>query len=304
MSAARPFDYVVLAALWLIWGSAWPIMRIVFAELPVWQYRSVSAAFAALVLLGFARLVGGRIAVPRRQWPALVAAAILNIAAWNVLTGYGLQMIGAGHAAVVCYTMPIWTAALAAIVLGERLTARRLAALALGAGGVGVLLSHDFAALGADPLGFALVLGAAVAWAIGTIVTKRVAWAPGLPALVGWQLAVTAAALAPFALTVEPLALPRVSLAGALAAAYVVVFGMIAGYLCWFRVVAAFPATVATIGAMVIPAIGTIGGALALGEPLGWREGVALALTLSAVALVMAPARAAAGATEGSAARR
>jgi drug/metabolite transporter (DMT)-like permease len=300
VSGARPFDYVVLAALWLIWGSAWPVMRVVFAEWPVWQYRAVSAAVAALVLLGVARLAGGRIAVPRRQWPALVAAAILNIAAWNVLTGYGLRMIGAGHAAVVCYTMPIWTAVLAAIVLGEKLTGRRLAALALGAAGVGVLLSHDFAALGADPVGFALVLGAAVAWAVGTIVTKRVAWTPGLPALVGWQLAITAAALAPFALTLETLALPRISLGGALAAAYVLLFGVIAGYLCWFRVVAAFPATVATIGAMVIPAIGTIGGALALGEPLGWREGAALALTLSAVALVMAPARKArAGASGG-----
>lgn len=293
MNRPRALDLAALAALWLVWGSAWPVMRIVFQEWPVWQYRAASAAIAALAILALARATGGRVAVPRRQWPALVAAAVLNIAAWNVLTGYGLKLIGAGHAAVVCYTMPIWTAILAVFVLGERLTARRIAALALGSSGVAVLLSHDFAALGANPLGFALVLAAAIAWAVGTIVTKRVAWAPSLPALVGWQLAVTAVLLAPFALTVEPLAWPRPSATAMAAAAYILVFGVIAGYLLWFRVVAAFPATVATIGAMVIPAVGMAGGALALGEPLGWREGVALALVLGAVALVMSGPRAA-----------
>jgi drug/metabolite transporter (DMT)-like permease len=55
----------------------------------------------------------------------------------------------------------------------------------------------------------------------------------------------------------------------------------------WFKVVSLFPATIASIGALVTPVIGRGSSALLLGEPIGWREVAALGLVLSAVALVI-----------------
>jgi drug/metabolite transporter (DMT)-like permease len=62
---------------------------------------------------------------------------------------------------------------------------------------------------------------------------------------------------------------------------------VILGYALWFKVVSLFPATIASIGALVTPVIGMASSAILLNEPIGWREMVALALVLSAVAVVI-----------------
>jgi drug/metabolite transporter (DMT)-like permease len=55
----------------------------------------------------------------------------------------------------------------------------------------------------------------------------------------------------------------------------------------WFSIVRIMPATVASIGALVIPVIGVFAGAIMLAEPLTWREFVAMGLVLTAVGLVI-----------------
>ncbi len=279
--------WIWLVLLWLVWGTSWPAMRTVFLEMPVWQFRALTCLIGGVALLGMAKLAGGNLRLAREDWLPLLLASVFNMTTWHVTSGYGLTMIGAGHAAVVCYTLPIWTALLGAVLLKERLTARVFAGLVLGMGGVAVLASHDFAALGADPLGLAFVLAAAVSWGIGTVLIKRRAWSAGMNALAGWQLLMAAAPIGLIALLTERFTLHEASGAAVLSAFYILLLGVIAGYALWFKVVSLFPATVASIGALVTPVIGMASSAILLGEPIGWREVVALALVLSAVALVI-----------------
>ncbi len=279
--------WVWLAMLWLVWGTSWPAMRAVFQEMPIWQFRAISCLVGGAALLLIAAGSGAVIRVPRRLWGALTLAALFNMTVWHVATGYGLSLIGAGHAAVVCYTMPVWTALLSAAFLGERLTARNVVALALGMGGVAVLLSIDFSALGAHPLGFVFVLGAAVSWAIGTILIKRRVWPVSFTALAAWQLLIGLVPMAAIAVLTERFALHEASVRAWAGAVYVTVFGIVIGYALWFRVVALYSASVGAIGTLVIPAIGVASAALLLGEPVGWREILALALVVSAVAFVI-----------------
>lgn len=276
-----------LVALWLVWGTSWPAMRTVFLEMPVWQFRSLTCALGGIALLAITRLSGASVRLARGDWVPLVLASVFNMTIFHVATGYGLKMIGAGHAALVCYTMPVWTTLLSALFLKERLTPRVFLGLVLGMGGVGVLASHDFKALGSDPLGLAFVLAAAVCWGIGTVLIKRRSWSAGVNALAGWQLIMAAVPIGFVALLTERFALHEASGAALLSAAYILVFGVILGYAVWFKVVSLFPATIASIGALVTPVIGMASSALLLGEPIGWREIAALALVLSAVALVI-----------------
>ena len=97
-------------------------------------------------------------------------------------------MMGSGHAIVMAFTMPLFAAVLGVIFLNEAMTRRRLAALALGAAGIAVLMSHDFGVIGAEPLGFALTLCGAALWAIGVLIQKHTPWKIGLLALTGWQI--------------------------------------------------------------------------------------------------------------------
>ena len=192
-AAARATRYglLLLLSLWLVWGTSWPAMRIVFTEVPVWQFRAVSCAISGLALLAIAVAAGERWRVPRRHWGVLIAVSVFNMIIWQVCVGYGLSMLGAGHGAIITYTLPVWTAAISIVVLKERLTWRKALAVVLGVAGVLVLLASDFDAIGTSPLGALFMLAAAIGWAIGTIITKRVAWTIGMYTLAGWQLLIS-----------------------------------------------------------------------------------------------------------------
>jgi drug/metabolite transporter (DMT)-like permease len=279
--------WVWLAMLWLVWGTSWPAMRTVFLEMPVWQFRAITCSLGGVALLVIAHLSSGPVRLARRDWLPLLLASVFNMTVWHVGSGYGLKMIGAGHAAVVCYTLPVWTALLSPFFLNERLTPRVFVGLVLGMGAVAVLASHDFAALGANPLGLVFVLAAAISWAIGTILIKRRAWSVGMSALAGWQLLMASVPITVMALATESFTLHRASNAALISGVYILVVGVILGYAVWFKVVSLFPATVASIGSLVTPVIGMLSSAILLSEPLGWREGAALALVLCAVAIVI-----------------
>jgi drug/metabolite transporter (DMT)-like permease len=231
--------------------------------------------------------MGGRVRLERSEWIPLAIAAFFNMTVWHVMSAFGLTMIGAGHAAVVCYTLPAWTAVLSVMFLGDKLDARVILSLVCGMGGVAVLASHNFDAIGSKPLGLVLVLIASVSWAIGTILIKRRAWSIGVSALAGWQLLLGMVPISVMAVTTERLTMHQASTAAIFAGLYTFVFGLIVGYALWFKVVDSFPATIAAIGALVIPVVGMMSSALLLNEPLGWREFAALGLVLAAVALVV-----------------
>jgi len=288
-AGGRPAHYgiLLLVGLWLVWGSSWPAMRMVFMEVPVWQFRAVSTAFAALVLLVIAAARGDRLRVPRRHWGALFAASVFNIMIWLICVGYGLSLLGAGHGAIITYTLPVWTAVISVVVLKERLTWRKSLAVALGVAGVLVLLSSDFVAIGTSPVGAAFLLAAAIGWAIGTIIVKRVDWSVGMYTLAGWQLVIALVPISAVALTAEPFMLHQIRGDTLWAALYVTFIALIAGYALWFKIVEHFPAIIASLGSLMVPVIGVASGALMLGEPFGWIEVAALALVLIAISLVL-----------------
>jgi drug/metabolite transporter (DMT)-like permease len=93
--------------------------------------------------------------------------------------------------------------------------------------------------------------------------------------------------IAIIAIATERFTLHTASNAALLSAGYILVFGVILGYALWFKIVSLFPATIASIGSLVTPVIGMASSAVFLSEPIGWRELVALALVLSAVAMVV-----------------
>lgn len=288
MSAPRILpNWIWLLMLWLVWGTSWPAMRTVFLEVPVWQFRAFGCLVGGVALLAMARAAGGRLVPDRADWLPLFVASIFNITVWHVTVGFGLKLIAAGHAALICYTLPVWTALLSTLFLKERITATVFVSLALGVGGIAVLASQDFTKMGDNPLGLAFVLAAAMSWALGTILIKRRRWSAGMNALAGWQLLMGMAPIAIIALFTESFTMFEVSNAALLSGAYTVFVGIVIGYALWFKVVSLFTATTASIGSLVTPLIGVASSAVLLGEVVGWREIAAGAMVLAAVALVV-----------------
>jgi len=143
----------VLAALTFAWGFNWTAMKVALSEVPPWTFRSLCLGLGSAVLFAALRASGQRLAVPKGQWGRLALLAFLNITCWNMLIAFGVALIPSGRASVLAYTMPIWAIPLSVWLLGERVTPRRLAGLALGMIALVLLMGESLFGLGAAPPG-------------------------------------------------------------------------------------------------------------------------------------------------------
>jgi drug/metabolite transporter (DMT)-like permease len=280
--------FLLLAALTLLWGFNWPIMKIALSEIPPWTFRTFCLIFGGIGVLTVAKTSGLSLAVPREELRPLLLSALLNITGWNLCSAYGLIYMNAGRAAIVAFTMPLWAALMSAVVLRERLTRLRVVGLFFGLLGLGTLMGPEIKALGTAPWGAGFMLGAALSWAAGTVAVKYFRWTLQTGALTGWMLVLGAIPVVTGALVLEPLtAISQVSWQAALATAYVIALPIIFCYWAWFKVVELFPASVASIGTLAIPVVGVFSSALVLSEPIGVYELASLFLVVVALAIVM-----------------
>jgi drug/metabolite transporter (DMT)-like permease len=263
-------------------------MKLLLTEVPPFTIRGVGAVVAVLLLGGIALRLGESLAVPRGLWPRLVVASLLNVTAWMGLATFSLLWLTAGEATIVCYTMAVWAALMARLVLGEPLTLRRVLALGLALCGLAVLVLGQGVQAGATKLpGVALALSAAMLFSLGTVVTKR--WPLGLPptASVVWQTGLGCLPLAVCAVIFERVDLSAVSARGWALLAYGGAVALGVAYLAWFAALKRLPAAAAASGTLLTPVVGVLGAAFWLGEPLGWRELGALSLTIAGVVLAI-----------------
>jgi drug/metabolite transporter (DMT)-like permease len=238
----------------------------------------------------FAALRAGRqpLAVPRDQWGRLCLLAFLNITCWNMLIAFGVALIPSGRASILAYTMPIWAIPLSVWLLGERITRRRLAGIALGMVALALLMGESLSGLGAAPLGSLFVLGAAVTWALGTVLQKRFPVRMPLGAYTAWIMLLGGVPIfIGTALFEDVRVLREVSLAPALGVAYNVLVAFAFAHWAWIKLATSVPVTVFSVSMLVIPVIGVLSGVAFLGERPRWSEVAALFCVLGALTTVI-----------------
>jgi drug/metabolite transporter (DMT)-like permease len=286
---------LLLGVLTILWGSNWPAMKLALRELDPWVFRTVCLLVGGAGLLTLVRAGGQSLRVPRAErWP-LAVIAFFNITGWHLCSAYGLTLVQAGRAAIIAYTMPLWTVVFGWLLVGERITRARLGALGLGLLGMAVLVVPEASLLWAAPAGTLLILAAAVSWAIGTVLTKTRRWTISTAALTGWQVVLggipialgAALRLAAGGGARSVSGLASVSTPALLGTAYAALVGVIFCHWAWFRLVAILPVAVAAIGTLGIPIVGLFGSALLLGEPVGPPELVALVLVVGGLAILV-----------------
>jgi drug/metabolite transporter (DMT)-like permease len=268
-----------------LWGTNWPVMKFLFSELPPFSARTISCAVGLALMLGAAVARGEALTPPKGQWRQLLTSAGLNFGAWMTFTALGLAWLRASETAILAYTLPVWTVLLARPLLGERLTANRGLGLALGLAGVSLLIFSEPPAVAWTKLpGVVCTLMAAMSFALGAVLAKRAPLAMPPFAAVVWQTGLGAVPLV-IGMLIERPDLRAVDALGGLA---FVSSGALAnglGYITWFAALQRLPASLVSIGSLMVPAVGVLASAVMLGEPLGWRECGALALTLCGVAI-------------------
>jgi drug/metabolite transporter (DMT)-like permease len=277
----------LVVVLTILWGSSWPLFPVAVREVSVWTFRSVSMVASAMALFLLARVRGDSLRIPRKHWGTIVAAALSYIVVWNVSSTFAAVLIPSGQAAILGYTMPIWTALLAWLVLGQRPTARVLLALVIGAAGVLLLVWDGSDAYARAPLGFALGLLAGVGWACGTLILKsRPVPVPPL-VLTAWQVLVAAVPITVVAIALGSHQWFMPSTATIASIAYITLVPMALGNVAWFSIVGMLPANIAALSSVLVPVIAMVAGALVHHEPLGPVQWIAMACCTAGVVLVL-----------------
>jgi drug/metabolite transporter (DMT)-like permease len=269
------------------WALGWSAMKLLMRDWPPLFSRGVAGIAACLILAIIAVCSGESLYVPRKAIPRLLFAAFTNVFAWMGFSTLTIKWLNVGEGVLIVFTMPIWATLFAWPLLGTRPTTRGVVALVLGLAGVGVLLgSHGFSMDGGKLLGVLFALGAAVFFALGTTLNRS-----PLPlsavVLVMWQVGLGCLPMVILGLVFEKPDFGALTATGWAALAYTVVVGMTICYLTWFATLRYLPPAMASTGMLLVPLIGVVSAALIFGEPLGWREATAMALTLGGVTLAL-----------------
>ena len=276
--AGMPALHLLLAlAVMAVWGTNFVVIKQALGHLPPLTLAALRFAFAFLPFALFFKR-------PAVSWA--------NLAAYGVLIGagqFGLLFtamrsdITPGLASLVVQVQVFFTIGLSMRLSGERVAPYQLAAMALAAGGLGTIALHTNGS--ATPLGLALVVGAALCWALGNM-TARAAGPVNMLAYVVWSSLFAIPPLLGLALLTE--GWPRISAgieaADSLTWAAVVwqsVGNTMFGYAAWGWLLAQHPATTVAPLSLLVPVFGLGSSVLLMGEPLQpWK--------LAAFALVMA----------------
>ncbi|MET8000683.1 EamA family transporter [Nonomuraea glycinis] len=270
----RPGHLALAIGLAAVWGVNFVVMQVGLEHFPPLLYASLRftlAAFPALLLVG-------RPEVPWR-WVVAVAATL-------GAGQFGLLLVGmragmpAGLTSLVLQMQVLFTILFAVTLLGERLTARRVAGLAVAFGGL-ALVAFDFGLSG--PVGaFALCVAAAAAWGLGNVAQRKAAPPDALRFMV-WVSALSAPPLLLLSLLVEGAPDLAAPVEGWLSLAYVAFISTLGGFGVWGYLLRHYDASTVAPYTLLVPVFGMSSAALLTGEAISWLQVLAAALIVTGV---------------------
>lgn len=269
------FELVALAA---IWGASFLFMRTATPEFGAYAFVEVRTAVAALALLPVL-IWAKRVAEIKAHWLPILVLGLVNTAIPFCLFSYSTVLLGAGYAAILNATAPMFGALVAYLWLKDNLSTLAVFGLVLGIAGVAVLSwsnGAEFTSVALLPV-IATLLATFCYGVAACYARKKLQGVNPLVVATGSQC-FAALALAPLAIMYWPQQNPGIA-----AWTQVVVLG-VAGtaiaYILYFRLIANIGAPKAITVAYLVPVFGVLWGMVFLDEvlTLGMLAGASLIL--------------------------
>jgi drug/metabolite transporter (DMT)-like permease len=285
-----------LLVVWVVWGSTYLSIRIGDETIPPLVLAAVRFLLAGLIMFPFAlRQARSAMGPAPRYWPgrsewlgcAVVGVLLLGA---NGAVCVGETTVPSGLAALLVATVPLWLLGLDAVLNHARLGLAPVAGLAVGLVGVGLLSGLGGGKAGVSASGVVIILVAAAAWALGTIMARRVR-TPASPALTSAMQLLTGGAvllvLAAVSGEFGSFRLSAVSDRSWLALGYLIVVGSIVAFSAYVIAVRMLPTPTVATYAYVNPVIAVLLGTLILNERLSLGMLAGGVLIVGAVVLVV-----------------
>jgi drug/metabolite transporter (DMT)-like permease len=267
-----------------LWGGSFLFIRVAVPALGPFLLVELRVGLAATALFLYA-LAAGSMPKIRGRWRSFLVLGFLNAAVPFSLISAAEIHLTASLAAILNSTTVMFTAIVAAVWMGDALTARKALGIVLGIVGVSVLVGWDPLPLnGAVLLAVAAMLLASLSYALGAIYAKRsFSGIPPLGMAIG-QLSGAVVLLLPMAVVSVPERAPST----------VVTFSMLGlaflstavAYLIYFRLIENVGPTSTVTVTLLVPVFGLLFGVLLLEEPFGPGTLAGLGVILTSVVLI------------------
>ncbi len=270
----------------LVWGTTWAAIKIGVTDVPPWIFAFARSVLVALSLGSVALVFRLRFPRDRRTFlAAAVSGAINSGMSWAIIF-WAEQQVPSGLVAVFGATGPIWTGLLAHfLVRGDRLTATKIVAIALGFGGIVVLVGASGEIAGTTALlATALCAVMPLGWAVAAVIMSRALTDVSPIPAISVGSATGGVFLIPFALT--ELSQPVHWTPGALLAlVYLALIGSGVGLVINLWLYRRLRPTTIMLAQLLITVEAILVGAFALGETVTAGMAVGAVLVLGAIAL-------------------
>jgi len=279
------FGGSVLLGLTLLLAFNQVIVKLVNAGLQPVFFAGLRSALAIVFVWAWLAWRGRPPRLTRATLPAGILIGAVFSAEFLFLF-LALDLTTVGRSSLIMYSMPVWFAFLAHFWLGERITPRKAAGLALAFGGCAIAILSRPATGEGSLLGDLCALGAAWGWALTAFVARRpVMRAEGPEMQLFWMVLVSTPILLLLAPFFGPLVrdLQPVHLVGLVFQASVVVAG---GFITWLWLMSVYPSATVASFSFLTPILAILLGALIFGESVTWAILVAAALVAAGIVLI------------------
>jgi drug/metabolite transporter (DMT)-like permease len=279
-----------LGIVYVLWGGTYVAIRVMVEDVPPLLGAGARFAIAGVAMLAFLAARGHRVRVAPRSLAAAGLVGLLLPAGGNGLVTVAERDVPAGLAALLIASVPLWLVLMRSTVGGERVNRGTLAGVAVGFGGLALLLLPGSRPAAATALGVLLVLVAALSWATGSFLSPRLSMPSDPLVSTAWQMIVGGGALLVGALAAGEagdLHLADASAKSLLAFAYLVVGGSWVAFTAYAWLLQNVPISKVATYAYVNPLVAVLLGWALLSEELSIGTLAGAALIVASVATIV-----------------
>ena len=287
---------LAFGAVYLFWGSTYLAIHVAGEHLPVPIVSGTRSLISCVLIVLISLARGKSLRVPSGEWWKLCLVGLLFMSANNMLLTWGETMVPSGFASLIVSTMPIMIALMELGLSyaghgGERLNARGWAGTLLGTAGIVTLVWPSLHTRGGGysrpGLGTVVLLAAALAFGIGSVLSRRFRFRADTFVATGWQIGAAAVFNLTLAAVTGGFARAQWSWHGVEATVYLSIFGSLVGLVSFTYLLQNVAVTKVATYAFVNPAIAVLLGVLLLGERLAGTEVLGMFIIICGVALVV-----------------